>query len=224
LPYRVDNPPPEVGTATRYDPVACRVVHITMRAGTRRRSRWFAAAVALGLLLWLAPSPLPWRSPLQRATSGTARELGLSIDVGTNGEVAGPVRTGPPAAPTPTPTPTPTANSPVPAAFHGQWRGIGINRLTGDTFSTAIAFYADVPGTVVAIADFPTYKCRERWQLERPATARAALLRATLTAGSCVPRPLRVRVRLVDARHLLVQWHLTDAAGTLESEARVAKV
>jgi hypothetical protein len=190
-----------------------------MRAGSRRRWRWVAAALALGLLLWLVPNPLPWRSPLRRATAGTAQEFGLSIGVGANGEVAGSVRASPPA----TPTPTPTANSPVPAAFHGQWRGIGINRLTGDTFSTAIAFYADVPGTVVAIADFPTYKCRERWQLERPATARAALLRATLTAGSCVPRPLRVRVRLLDARHLLVQWHLTDAAGTLESEARVAK-
>jgi hypothetical protein len=163
---------------------------------------------------------------LQRSTSGSAQELGLSIGVAANGDAPRPVQTSPPAGgpATPTPTPTPTASSPVPAVFHGQWRGAGINRLTGDTFSTAIAFYADVPGTVVAIADFPTYKCRERWQLERPATARAVLLRATLTAGRCVPRPLRVQVRLLDAGHLLVRWHLTDRAATLESEARVARV
>jgi hypothetical protein len=181
-------------------------------------------AVVLGLLLWLVPSPLPWRSPLQRSTSGGAQQLGLDIGVAANAEVDKPVVPPPAPPPTPTPTPTATANSPVPAAFHGQWRGTGINNLTGDTFSTVIAFYPNVPGTVVAIADFPTYKCREVWQLDRPAAARAVVLRATLTAGPCVVRPLRVRVQLLDARHLLVQWHLTDAAGTLESQARVAKV
>jgi hypothetical protein len=191
-----------------------------MRPGTRPWWRWVAAAVALGLLLWLVPNPLPWRSPLQHRTPGTARELGLSIGVAANAEVDRPVGSAPP----PTPTPTRTPTSPVPAAFHGQWRGNGINHLTGDTFTTVIAFYADVPGSVVAIADFPTYTCRELWQLDRPPSARLVVLRATLAAGACVQRPLRVRARLLDAGHLLVEWHLTDAAGTLESEARVAKV
>jgi hypothetical protein len=180
--------------------------------------RWVVSTVALGLLLWLVPSPLPWRSPLRHRSPGAAQELGLSIGVAANAQVDRPLGS------VPAPAPTATANSPVPAAFHGQWRGTGINHLTGDTFTTAIAFYPNVPGSVVAIADFPTYRCRELWQLDRPPAARLVVLRATLTAGPCVQRPLRVSARLLDAGHLLVQWRLTDAAGTLESEARVAKV
>jgi hypothetical protein len=183
--------------------------------GTASRGRLLLAGGAVVLLAWLVPSPLPWTSPLQAgATRTPAQQLGLAIGGGAVVEVEKPL---PSQAPAPKPAPT----SPVPAAFHGQWRGTGTNYLGGKEFTAVVTFPASPQGQVIATADFPTYGCQEVWQLRKRA-AQVIDARATVSSGPCVVRPLDVQVRLVGPRRLYVQWRLLD--GGIESEAQLAKV
>jgi hypothetical protein len=109
----------------------------------------------------------------------------------------------------------------VPAGFHGAWRGAGVNLLDGTKFTVIVAFPASTPGAVVATADFPSYGCQEVWQLEQ-STPTALTLRATVAAGLCIVRPLRVQARLLDRTHLFVQWRLLNSV--VESEAELTRI
>jgi hypothetical protein len=179
--------------------------------------RWGAIGLLVVLLAWLVPNPLPWRSPFQR--DGQQRVGAEAVDLSVGAEVAARTQLSV-SAPAPPATPRPVPPR-VPPGFHGAWRGDGVNFLGGGTFSVTVTFPARATGAVVATADFPTLGCQEVWQLEKSAPA-ALTLRATLAAGLCVVRPLRVQAKLLDRTHLFVQWQLLNSV--VESEARLDRV
>jgi hypothetical protein len=193
------------------------------------------AAVLVVLLAWLVPSPLPWRSPFE-GRSGTAggHPAGLSAGAAVIADVSGTIP--PPASGTaggasPTPTASPTASAApsgparppttIPAGFRGTWHGHGDNLLDGRTFGVAVTIRAKPAGSVAATADYPSYGCRETWQLER-ATARVLTLRATLISGLCISRPLEVQVTLLPHDQVLIRWQLLDSV--TESQATLTRV
>jgi hypothetical protein len=179
--------------------------------------------VALGLLVvlsgWLIPSPLPWRSPFQggdpRPTAAQAADLAVGGEMAARSQRSVSVSS-PPATPRPKPAPPR-----VPGGFRGAWRGDGVNFVGSPQFTVIVTFPGSSPGSVVATADFPTLGCQEAWQLER-STPTVLTLRATLTGGPCLVRPLRVEATLLDPSHLFVQWQLLNAV--VESEARLTRV
>jgi hypothetical protein len=177
--------------------------------------RWAALGLLVVLLGWLVPNPLPWRSPLQGGDPAHTGAQTASLAVG--GGVAARTQLSISAPPTSTPKPVPPR---VPAGFHGAWRGNGVNFLGSPQFTVVVTFPASTPGSVVATADFPTLGCREVWQLEQ-STPTVLTLRATLAAGPCLVRPLRVQAKLTDRTHLFVQWQLLNSV--VESEARLAR-
>lgn len=187
------------------------------------RNPWLWAAIVLlvALLAWLAPSPLPWRSPLQGGGDrGIAAGPGR-LDLAAGAEaVAHTTRSLPPAPPTSQPGRPPAAPT-VPAAFKGNWHGHGTNFVGSGNFDAVVTFPRQTPRLVVATATFPTYGCQEAWRLQQ-STPTTLTLQATLAGGLCLARPLTVSVKLLDSKRIYVQWRLEN--GVVESDATLTRV
>jgi hypothetical protein len=201
--------------------------------GSTRTRLSIGAALLVVLLAWLVPSPLPWRSPLQARANAGAEPADLAAGAAVVGKASGSFVPSPSGAPKPTGSNGPTGSTGpsgsgvpaprpiVPPAFKGTWRGQGGNFLTGDKFTVIVTIPVRPAGSAAATADFLTYGCQETWQLEQ-STPKVLTLRATLTGGVCIVRPLRVQVTLIDRLHVLVQWRLLNSV--IESQAQLSRV